>query len=150
MRRFTEEMERGMPGFGPMTAWSPAIEVSALDGKVIVRADLPGLNKEDVKVEVTDGSLVIQGERKQEHEEHKQGFHRSERMYGSFYRSIPLPKGAQVDQARAQFNNGVLEVSIPVPAEQQQGRQIPVETGASERRQASSQTQGQQHASKAG
>lgn len=128
MRHFNEEMNRG---FGDTAAqiWSPAVDISERDGKLMVHADLPGLKQDDVKVEVIDDQLIIQGERKREHEENRQGFRRSERSYGSFYRSIPLPEGANVDQTQAQFNNGVLEVSIPVPEEQHKRRQIPIGTG---------------------
>lgn len=79
MRRFTEEMDRAFAGdwprfgAGEMSAWSPAVEVSERDGKMIVHVDLPGLNKEDAKIEVTDDSLTIQGERKREHEEQGKG-----------------------------------------------------------------------------
>jgi HSP20 family protein len=138
MRRFADQMDRafasGMwPEFGREGGgiWSPAIDVSERDGKIVVRADLPGLKKDDVKVEAVDNAVIIQGERRQEQEEHKGGYHRSERKYGSFYRSIPLPEGAQTEQARAEFRDGVLEVSIPAPASQKRGREVPIETGAS-------------------
>jgi HSP20 family protein len=153
MRRLTEEMDRMFTG-----NWSglresevgeclPAVEITERDGKILVRADLPGINKDDVKVELTDGILTIEGERKQEHEEESQGFRRSERRYGRFFRSIPLPEGANLDQARAQFNNGVLEVSVPVP-ESQRRRSIPIEAG-SERKEAVSESGGRQTQSKA-
>jgi HSP20 family protein len=143
MRRFTEEMDRTFSGagFGSGSSgmWSPAIEVSEREGQLMVHADLPGLNKDDVKIEVTDEALTIQGERKREHEERREGFHRSERSYGSFYRSIPLPQGAKTEEARAQFENGVLQISIPVAQEQPRRRQIPVEGGSGERKQPTSE-----------
>ncbi|HCC59528.1 MAG TPA: hypothetical protein DEQ47_20155 [Solibacterales bacterium] len=153
MRRFSEDMDRafsgGASGFGGL--WSPAIEVSEREGKMIVHADLPGLNKEEVKVDVTDDSLTIQGERKREHEEKGQGFRRSERSYGSFYRSIPLPQGANTEEARAKFENGVLEISIPVPAAQQRSRSISIESGGPEKRQpASAGSAAQERDTKAG
>lgn len=133
MRRFTEEMDRLFEGHGgwrgsrsDVTQWAPAIEVKERDGQLEVTAELPGIKENDVKVEVTDEGLVIQGERKQEHEEKREGYYRSERSYGQFYRVIPLPEGATVDQARAEFHNGELRVSIPVP--QQKTRQIPIST----------------------
>jgi HSP20 family protein len=100
------------------------------------------LNKEDVKVEVTNEGLVIQGERKREREEDRGGVHRSERSYGAFYRLIPLPEGANIEQAKAKFNNGVLQVEVPVPKSQEKSRQIPIEAGE-ERKPVGSQT-GQQ------
>jgi HSP20 family protein len=153
MRRLTEEMDRmftgNWPGLreGEVGEWLPAVEITERDGKILVRADLPGINKDDVKVELNDGILTIEGERKQEHEEESQGFRRSERRYGRFSRSIPLPEGANLDQARAQFNNGVLEVSVPVP-ESQRRRSIPIEAG-SERKEAVSESAGRQAQSKA-
>jgi len=96
----------------------------------IVTAELPGLKKEDVKVELTEDALIIQGERKQEHKEDHEGFHRWERSYGQFYRSIPLPEGAKTDQAKAELTDGVLKVSVPVPeAKKKTTRQVPIEQG---------------------
>ena len=154
MRRLTEEMDRmftgNWPGLreGEVGEWLPAVDITERDGKILVRADLPGMNKDDIKVELTDGILTIEGERKQEHEEESQGFRRSERRYGRFSRSISLPEGANLDQARAQFNNGVLEVSVPVP-ESQRRRSIPIEAGSSERKEAVSEGAGRQTQSKA-
>src|SRR2546422_10564118 len=86
---------------------------------------------EDGKVEVTDGALIIQGERKYEHEENKKGVYRSERRYGQFYREIPLPESADVERAKAQFNNGVLEIKLPVPEQVSKRREIPIASGSS-------------------
>jgi HSP20 family protein len=130
MRRFTEEMDRAlgnmMPAAGEDRLWAPAVEVKEMEGKLLVSAELPGLKKEDIKVEVTPESLVLEGERKQEKEEKKEGYYHSERSYGRFYRSIPLPKGAELDKASAAFNNGVLEVSVPIPKAEVKRREIPV------------------------
>jgi len=112
-------------GFGD--GWYPSVEVLGQDGNLLVRADLPGVKNEDVKVEVTQNDVLIEGERKREHEEKGRGFYRSERSYGSFSRRIPLPEGAKTEQAKAEFNNGVLEVSIPVPESTIKGRQVPIE-----------------------
>jgi HSP20 family protein len=158
MRRFAEEMDRAFSGWGPDAGsegrglWSPEVDITERDGKMVVTADLPGLKKDDVKVEVMENSLIIQGERRQEHEESDRGYRRSERRYGSFYRSIPLPEGAQTDQARAEFKDGVLEVSMPVPTSQQRrGRQVPIETGGStERKQLGTESSAQNRESKAG
>jgi HSP20 family protein len=137
MRRMTEEMDRvfGEFGFGQgqagsgTGAWAPAIEVAQRGGNYLVHAELPGLKPEDVKVEVTDDALVIQGERKWEQEANQGGVQRSERHYGQFYRSIPLPEGVNAEQVRAKFQNGVLEVTVPLPQTQSNRRQITVETG---------------------
>lgn len=132
MRRFTKNMERlfeDFQGFGFPTffktdfppfrmefdnvQWVPQIEVLQNNGQFMVRADLPGLTKDDVKVEVTDDLLTLSGERKEEKEEKREGFYRSERSYGSFYRQIPLPEGAMTENAKATFEKGVLEITIP-------------------------------------
>ncbi len=155
MRRFTEEMDRifeeygGRRGGGALAHWSPAVEVTEHDGKLEVVADLPGIKEDDVKVEVTDEGLVIRGERKQEHEEQRDGYHRSERSYGQFYRLIPLPETANLDQARAEFRNGELRVSLPVPERQNKSREIPIQTSATERKEPLSQTAGAQQTRKA-
>jgi HSP20 family protein len=98
------------------TNWFPEIDVFEKDGRLVTKIDLPGLKKEDVKVEVTDGHLAISGERKTEAEEKKEQFYRCEREYGSFYRSVPLPEGVKLEDVKATFSDGVLEVSVPLPA----------------------------------
>jgi HSP20 family protein len=75
------------------------------------------MKKEDVKVEVTDGHLAISGERKREEEEKEKEFYRCEREYGSFYRAVPLPEGVKVEDVKATFADGVLEVSVPLPVQ---------------------------------
>ena len=152
MRRMTEEMDRWfearMPG-GESSLWAPAIEVTEHEGKLEVVADLPGINENDVKVEVTDEGLVIQGERKREREEKGERYYRSERSYGQFYRLIPLPENANLDQARAEFRNGELRVSVPVPERKPSTRQIPISIGG-ERKEPQSQAAGQQARKAAG
>jgi len=141
MRRFSEEMDRAFGrmfenfslsqgrGFGESTTWSPAVEVFERDNNIVVRAELPGMSKDDVKVEMTDEGLVIQGERKREKEEEHEGWCRSEWSYGEFHRLIPMPEGVDADQAKASFENGVLEVSAPIPESTRRRRSIPIETG---------------------
>jgi HSP20 family protein len=136
MRRMTEEMDRVFNDSGLARQsgedglWSPRVEVSEREGNYVVRAELPGLKPEDVKLEIESDALVLQGERKFEREEDKGGLHRTEIQYGRFYRSIPLPDGANVEQARANFDNGVLEVTVPVQAEQTQRKEIPIQTSS--------------------
>jgi len=135
MRRMNEDMDRMLGGFGfapwpsgrgESWAFSPPIEVSEDKGKLTVRAELPGLSKDDVKVEVTDEGLVISGERRMEDEQRGEGFYRSERSYGRFQRIVPLPEDVtDVQAAQAKFDNGVLEVSLPLP-ENRRRHQIPV------------------------
>jgi len=132
MRELNDEMEHffrgGFAGVRP-EAWAPAVDIQQCNGNLVVTAELPGMKKEDVKVEVSEGALTIEGERKFEHKEDHEGYHRWERSYGKFYRSIPLPEGAKTDQAKAELTDGVLKVSLPVPVVKQKVREIPVEQG---------------------
>jgi HSP20 family protein len=109
--------------------WMPQVEVREEGGKLHVYADLPGLRKEDVKLSVEGDQLVLQGERQSSREEGQQGgsFYHSERSYGSFYRSIPLPEGVDSQTAQASFKDGVLQVTFEAPRRpQQQSRQIDI------------------------
>jgi HSP20 family protein len=86
------------------------------------------MKREDVKVEVTDGHLAVSGARKSEVEEKKDNFYRCEREYGSFYRAVPLPEGVKLDDVKATFADGVLEVSVPLPtAEAPKVRKVEIE-----------------------
>jgi HSP20 family protein len=131
-RRMSEEMDRVLGDYGlhrgeSRGMWSPAIEVSQHEGSFTVRAELPGLKPDDVKLEITDDAITIEGERKDEHEETRGGRHMSECHYGQFYRNIPLPEGANGEQARARFENGVLEILVPVQEPVNKRRQIPID-----------------------
>ncbi len=108
------EMLRREAGMVPAD-WSPKVDVKERDGKFIVRADLPGMSRDDLKVDVRDGVLTIQGERRQETKEENEGRYYSECSYGNFFRSIPLPDGVDPAKAEANFRDGVLEISIPAP-----------------------------------
>jgi HSP20 family protein len=112
-------------------AWSPGIDVFEKENRLVTKIDLPGMKKEDVKVEVTDGFLVISGERKSEVEEKKENYYRCEREYGSFYRTVPLPENVKLEDVKATFADGVLEVSIPLPAKvEQKPRSIEIQEPA--------------------
>jgi HSP20 family protein len=107
--------------------WAPRIEAFQKGDEFIVRAELPGLRKEDVRVNLTDDAIVIEGERRDESEDKREGFYHTERSYGSFYRAIPLPEGAIGDKAEAAFNDGVLEVKLHAPPhEVTRGRRIDI------------------------
>ncbi len=119
---------RDLMGQGRSAMWSPQIEVSQDKGQIKVCADLPGLTRDDVNVEITDDMIVLSGERKQEEEENREGYYRSERSYGSFSRAIPLPEGAKADQAKATFKDGVLKITVPAPeGKKKQRRQLQVQ-----------------------
>jgi len=109
-----DELLRREAGFVPGD-WAPRVDALQTEGQFVVRADLPGLTKDDVKVEVTDDAVTIQGERTQQKKEEEKGYYYNERTYGSFYRAIPLPEGADASKATAQFHNGVLEITMPAP-----------------------------------
>ena len=106
--------EARVPYFGERP-WAPDVEVQLHDGQFLVHTDLPGLTKENVTVDLTDGMLTITGERKQTEERKKEGYYQTERSYGKFCRNIVLPEGAKPETAKATFTNGVLEIAISVP-----------------------------------
>ena len=129
MRRFTAGMARLFEGtsISPMTVWSPSIAVSVKDDQIKVCAELPGLSKDDVRVEVTQDGLTISGERTREPDDWREGMYWSERFCRSFMRTIPIPDEAQVEKAKATFENEILTVLVPVPrSEPSQGLSVSV------------------------
>jgi HSP20 family protein len=129
MRRISEEMDRWFDAWGGQGAgpWAPAIDVFERKGHLVVRAELAGLRPEDVRVELTDAGLVLEGERRSASEERDGLLHRSERSFGRFHRTIPL-QVLGAGEAKAQFKDGVLEVTVPVPEGEPRGRRIPIES----------------------
>lgn len=121
MRRRWPGMRSMMEGRGPqqggraMAAWTPRVDVTTRGDDLIVEADLPGINPEDVELECEGNRLIIRGETRDERsdEDKERGTWYSERSYGSFYRTIPLPEGVNTDNAQANYRNGVLEVTFP-------------------------------------
>ncbi len=102
--------------------WVPAMDLSETDDALVLHADLPGLDREDVSIQVNDRVLLISGERKAEHVEKGEGFHRVERSFGGFSRSLTVPDGVDPEGIVAEFDKGVLEVRIPKPAERKPHR----------------------------
>ncbi|HXW04143.1 MAG TPA: Hsp20/alpha crystallin family protein [Vicinamibacterales bacterium] len=140
MRRLTDEMDRIFEDFEirrpfaffkpevVAAEWAPIVELLEKEDRLVVRAELPGLKKEDVKIEVTAEYLTLQGERRQEKEEKEKGYIRTERFYGTFFRQIPLPEGANPEVARATFKDGVLEIEVPILVKKPEaGRRLPIE-----------------------
>ncbi len=135
VRKMQEEVNRvfaqsGLAGGGEelsSTSWTPVLEMVSKEGELEISAELPGLTKDDVKVEVDNDVLVIRGERKVEHETTEGGVRRSERRYGQFYRAVALPEGANAEGAHAQFENGMLRVTVPMPEIKSNAREIPIE-----------------------
>lgn len=135
MRRLTEQMfgVSGLPRAAEV--WSPSIEVFERDGKLKVTADLPGMSRDDVHVELRDNNLVLEGERKEEKKEDREGYFVTERTYGRFYRVIPLPDDVDAASARATFRDGVLELTFDLPRNHRShSRSIPIEDGRDEGR----------------
>jgi len=145
MRHFTEEIDRAFSsmfgGRSPLAAmtpfeviasggWVPAIESFEQDGNIVLRAELPGMRPEDVRVEVVGDELVISGERVHEKKETKGGFY-SERHYGCFERRVTLPEGCNPEKIDAMFEDGVLTVSVSAP-EKQKSRKVDVKSKSSQ------------------
>jgi HSP20 family protein len=110
------------PGGGRVRRWVPAMDLVETNDHLVLRADLPGMTKDDVELEVKDGVLTVSGERKAEHEEKSEGFYRVERAFGRFSRSLSVPDGIDAEAISADFEDGVLEVRIPKPAERKPHR----------------------------
>ena len=153
MRRMAEDMDRIFEDFGfagpsfamspllspalqrsagGMTSpqahpWTPALETFRRGDTLVVRADLPGLRKEDVEVEIDDGVLTISGERTEEKVENRDDYYRTERRYGRFHRALALPEGVTGESCDATFKDGVLEVTLPMPKKsERKARQIAI------------------------
>jgi len=138
MRRMQEEMDRtfgsllGQPWSSGsaaqgMAGWSPSVDVYENDREIVVKAEVPGVEPEDLDVTCTEDALVIRGESRREEDRDEGGWHRSERRIGRFERQIPLPPGARPDDAQANFRNGVLELRIPKSEEaRHRARRIPI------------------------
>jgi HSP20 family protein len=116
-----------------MGDWSPAVEAFQRGSEFVVRAEVPGMHRQDLTVEAGDDTLTIRGERTHEHQEDRDGVFWSERSYGSFCRVVPLPPGALTDSAKATFNNGMLEVVMQAPSQDaRRGRRIDI-SGSSDK-----------------
>ena len=102
--------------------WVPHVEISRRGEEYVVAVDLPGVRREDVQIEIDDGLIAVRGERRKEDVHSEGGVLRSERSYGSFYRAVPLPEGAKPESARAAMRDGVLEITLPLPARRQPRR----------------------------
>jgi HSP20 family protein len=108
----------GMPGATGQeaitsTEWVPRVDISETDEAYIIKAEIPGVNKDDVKVTAENGVLTISGERKQEKEEKNKKVHRVERLYGTFFRTFVLPDNVDESKINAEFKDGVLTLTIP-------------------------------------
>ncbi len=165
MRRFMEEMDNLFEDFGMGPSlygggrqgmqtrgeslgtrlWAPQIETFERDNQLVVRADLPGVSKNDVRVRLDQDVLTIEGERRYEHDETRGSVYQSERSYGSFQRSIRLPEGVDPESIKASFDNGVLEVCMNAPQHRAGARDIEIGSGTGASGQAGPGTQGQKN-----
>jgi HSP20 family protein len=137
LERFADEVARIADDFGlvggprreaipnDMMVWAPQIDLIRHQDELVIRADLPGVEKDNIKVSVTEDAVTIRGERHRALEEERAGVYRSERSYGGFHRTIALPQGTPTDQVKASFKNGVLEVRMPA-APGTQGRPVEI------------------------
>jgi HSP20 family protein len=124
----------GWPTFRPFRrltelpeAWTPRADVFEQDGMLVVKAELPGVKKEDINIAVEEGDLVIRGERKSEEKIEEKDYYHMERFFGSFYRRLPLPEGVMPEKIDALYKDGVLEVKIPKPVSKEpEPKRIPV------------------------
>lgn len=138
LRREIDQMFDGMLGdwTRPMNLldrrlgnWMPQVEVTETGKEIRVTAELPGMDEKNIEVSVLDGALMLKGEKSEEHEEEKGDVHRSERQYGMFERTIPLPAPVEMEKVKASFKKGVLKIILPKTREAQSNRRhIPIES----------------------
>jgi HSP20 family protein len=134
-----EQQSLQRSGGAGLAQWAPQMELYQRGNELVLSADLPGIKPDDVHIDLEDGVLTVSGERRHSEEDRQEGFYRSERSYGSFARSIALPEGVDEDRVNARFENGVLEVTIPMPEQQKQrGRRVQIQSAG---QQAGSQAQ---------
>jgi len=114
------------PETGEVAQWRPTVDIYDQNGETVVRAELPGVNKEDISLDINDGVMNIKGERSSEEEVEEGSYYRKERLSGSFQRSVPLPEPVDADQVKATYKDGVLEVRVP-KTEETGARRISIE-----------------------
>jgi HSP20 family protein len=105
--------------------WNPSVDISETKDNVLIKAEMPGLNKEDVKISMQDNMLTLTGEKKQEKEEKETNYHRIERSYGAFSRSFSLPTSVKSDKIRATYKDGILSITLP-KTEEVKPKEIPI------------------------
>jgi len=113
LRLFQDSVNRlfsDQPGSRP---WTPAVDILETDNELVLKADVPGVEQKDIDIQLENGTLTVKGERKFSSEERNKGFHRLERSYGSFVRYFTVPESIDAEHVRADFQNGVLTVTLP-------------------------------------
>jgi HSP20 family protein len=127
--RLFEGVTRNIPGLATTTTTMPSMDISETDKVIEITAELPGLEKKDVELNIADNLLTIRGEKKNEREEKNKDYHLVERSYGSFSRSVELPAGVKFEDITAEIANGVLKVTVPKPVPKQT-KQIEIKSAA--------------------
>jgi HSP20 family protein len=145
LRVFVDDLDRLMEGFGSgantlatgspastrsIQSWIPAVEAFERDGQFVIRVDVPGLEREQLAVEIDADRVIVSGEREDKDEDRSSNYYRRERSYGRFTRVIPVPDGVNASEASATFANGVLEISMPAP-KRSESRKLEIQTGQS-------------------
>jgi HSP20 family protein len=120
----------GQGNGGTLRRWMPAMDLVETADHFVLRADLPGMGEEDVKIELEDTTLTVSGERKADHEAKGEGYYRVERAFGSFARTLTLPQGVDPEAVSASFDRGVLEIRVPKPEARKPRR---IEIGGADR-----------------
>jgi HSP20 family protein len=118
----------GQGNGGTLRRWMPAMDLLETEDHFVLRADLPGMDQDDVKIELEDTTLTVSGERKAEHESNSEGYYRVERALGTFARTLTLPQGVDPEAVAASFDRGVLEIRVPKP-EARKPRRIEIGSG---------------------
>jgi HSP20 family protein len=130
MNRLFDDFFGGVPsrfvGDWSSSEWTPSVDISETKDEIVVRAEVPGMKKDDIKITLQDNVLTLTGERKQEKKEKETNYYRMERAYGSFVRSFNLPTVVQADQIKASYKDGILSITLP-KAEEVKPKQIPIE-----------------------
>jgi HSP20 family protein len=111
--RFAQEFGWATTGFGSAIGWAPALDVTETDQEIVVRAEIPGIDPQDVDVQVSGRLLTVSGEKREAHEEKRGATYRAERRFGRFRRTIELPSAVEVDQVSARIDKGVLTITLP-------------------------------------
>jgi HSP20 family protein len=130
-RLFDTFFANGRGGAANARRWVPAMDLAESEDELVLTADLPGMSEDDISIEIKDGVLTIAGERRDSRREEGKGYHRVERSFGRFARTLSLPDGIDADRVAASFDRGVLEVRIPKPEERKPHR-VPIGAGAVE------------------
>ena len=124
-RLFDRFFETGWPEMPKLGEWQPSLDLSETKDAVVVKAELPGVEQKDIAVSLQEGMLTIKGEKEAEKEEKDKRYHRVERSYGAFFRSIRMPAAVDASKVTADYKSGVLTVTLPKAAEAK-GTTIPV------------------------